>query len=259
MKVMLVPSAVGACDPQADSRLQYLTTLLVNDVVAIDAGSLGLYGSPADQGRIKHVFLTHAHMDHVGSLPIFLENVSDDSAECPTVHAPQAVLDVIHTDVLNDRLFPDFVRLSLDGPPLVRLEPLTPGRPVHVTGLSVTAVEVDHVVPTVAYLVDDSQSAFAIVTDTAPTDAIWALANQCPRLKAVFLEVTFPEAELWLAKVAKHLTPKLFAGEVRKVRPGVAVYAIHLKPRCRNELIDELAALKLPNLTVLEPGRVVEV
>jgi ribonuclease BN (tRNA processing enzyme) len=232
--------------------------VLVNDVVAIDAGSLGLYGSPADQGRIGHVFLTHAHMDHVGSLPIFLENVSDDSARCPTIHAPQAVLDVIHTDVLNDRLFPDFVRLSNDGPPLVRLEPLTPGRPVQVAGLSVTAVDVDHVVPTVGYLVDDSKSAFVFVTDTAPTDAIWALANQCPRLKAVFLEVTFPEAELWLAQVAKHLTPKLFAGEVRKLRAGVPIYAIHLKPRCRDQMVEELAALKLPNLTVLEPGRLVE-
>jgi ribonuclease BN (tRNA processing enzyme) len=253
MKVMLVPSAPGA------PLLQYLTTLLVNDAVAIDAGSLGLYGTPADQARVRHVFLTHAHMDHVGSLPIFLENVSDDSADCPVIHAPQIVLDVIHTDVLNDRLFPDFVRLSDAGPPLVRLEPLTPGLPVQVAGLSVTAVEVDHVVPTVAYLIDDGQSAFAFVTDTSPTEAIWALANQCPRLKAVFLEVTFPESELWLAKVAKHLTPKLFAGEVRKLRPGVAVYAIHLKPRCRDQLLAEIAALKLPQVTVLEPGQVVEV
>jgi ribonuclease BN (tRNA processing enzyme) len=253
MKVMLVPSAPGA------PALQYLTTLLVNDAVAIDAGSLGMYGTPADQARIRHVFLTHAHMDHVGSLPIFLENVSDDSAECPVVHAPQAVLDVIRTDVLNDRLFPDFVRLSLDGPPLVQLEPLTPGRPVQVAGLSVTAVAVDHVVPTVAYLIDDGASAFAFVTDTAPTDGIWALANQCPRLKAVFLEVTFPEDQAWLAAVAKHLTPSLFASEVRKLRPGVKVYAIHLKPRCRDQLLGELAALELPNVTVLEPGRVVEV
>jgi ribonuclease BN (tRNA processing enzyme) len=253
MKVMLVPSAPGA------PALQYLTTLLVNDVVAIDAGSLGLYGTPADQGRVRHVFLTHAHMDHVGSLPIFLENVSDDSTDCPTIHAPQAVLDVIHTDVLNDRLFPDFVRLSQDGPPLVLLEPLTPGQPVQVAGLSVTAVEVDHVVPAVAYLIDDGQTAFAFVTDTAPTEAIWAAANQCPRLKAVFLEVTFPEEQAWLAAVAKHLTPRQFAGEVRKLRPGVAVYAIHLKPRCREQLIGEIAALGLPQVAVLEPGRVVEV
>jgi ribonuclease BN (tRNA processing enzyme) len=169
------------------------------------------------------------------------------------------VLDVIHSDVLNDRLFPDFVRLSDSGPPLVRLEPLTPGRPVQVAGLSVTAAEVDHVVPTVAYLVDDGKTAFAFVTDTSPTDAIWALANQCPRLTAVFLEVTFPESEAWLAEVAKHLTPKLFAGEVRKLRPGVKVHAIHLKARCRDELLVEIAALGLPLVTVLEAGEVVEV
>src|SRR3954453_23967883 len=111
MKVMLVPSAFGA------GPVQYLTTLLVDDTVPVDAGSLGLYGTPAEQARVRHVFLTHAHIDHVGSLPIFLENVSDDSAHCPTVHAPPAVLEVIRTDVLNDRLFPDFVRLSNDGPP----------------------------------------------------------------------------------------------------------------------------------------------
>ena len=54
MKVMLLPSAPGA------GPLQYLTTLLVDGVVAIDAGCLGLYGTPAEQNRVKNVFLTHA-------------------------------------------------------------------------------------------------------------------------------------------------------------------------------------------------------
>jgi ribonuclease BN (tRNA processing enzyme) len=253
MKVMLLPSATGA------GPVQYLTTLLVNDAVAVDAGCLGLHGTPAEQNRVRHVFLTHAHIDHVGSLPIFLENVSDDSDACPTVHATQAVLDVIHSDVLNDRLFPDFVRLSDPGPALVKLEPLTPGEPVRVAGLTVTAAPVDHVVPTVGYLVDDGVSAFAFVTDTAPTEAIWALANGCPRLKAVFLELTFPESQAALAGIAKHLTPRQFAGEVRKLRAAVPVYAIHLKARCQDQLLRELAALRLPQVTVLDPGRVVEI
>jgi ribonuclease BN (tRNA processing enzyme) len=253
MKVMLVPSALGA------GPLQYLTTLLVNDDVAIDAGSLGLYGTPADQARIRHVFLTHAHMDHVATLPIFLENVSDNSSQCPIIHATEPVLEVVHHDILNDRLFPDFVRLSRDGPPLIRLEPLTPGQPVPAGKLTVTAVEINHVVPTVGYLVDDGSSAFAFVTDTAPTDEIWTLANDCPRLKAVFLEVTFPEDLAWLADVAKHLTPRLFAGEVRKIRPGVPVHAIHLKARCQERLLNEIAELRLTHVQVLEPGRVVEI
>jgi ribonuclease BN (tRNA processing enzyme) len=198
-------------------------------------------------------------MDHVATLPIFLENVSDDSANCPTVYASEAVLEVLRHDILNDRLFPDFVRLSRDGPPLVRLEPLTAGKPVRAGGLTVTAAQVNHVVPTVGYLVDDGTSAFAFVTDTAPTDDIWALANACPRLKAVFLEVTFPESLAWLAEVARHLTPRLFAGEVRKIRPGVPVYAIHLKARSRERLLAEVAELQLPQVQILEPGLPVEV
>src|SRR5262245_9815074 len=98
MRVMLVPSALSA------APRQYLTTFLVGDSVAIDAGSLGFYGSPAEQARIRHVFLTHTHLDHIASLPIFLENVSNDGGDCPTIYAPAEVLDVVCRDVLNDRL-----------------------------------------------------------------------------------------------------------------------------------------------------------
>jgi ribonuclease BN (tRNA processing enzyme) len=253
MKVMLVPSAPGA------APLQYLTTLLVNDVVAFDAGSLGLFGTPVEQNRVRDVFLTHSHMDHIASLPIFLENVSDDGDECPIVHAPEPVLDALRRDILNDRVFPDFVRLSRDGSMLVRLEVINPGQPVRVAGLTITAVPVDHIVPTVGYLIDDGTSAIAFVTDTAPTDAIYAAANRIPHLKAVFLELTFPAAVTWLAEVAKHLTPALFAAEVRKLRPGVPVYVVHLKARYRAQIERELAALALPGVCILEPGRVVEV
>jgi ribonuclease BN (tRNA processing enzyme) len=253
MKVLLVPSAPGA------APLQYLTTLLVNGTVAFDAGSLGLFGTPAEQARVRHVFLTHTHIDHVASLPIFLENVSDDSSDCPVVHATEPVLESLCKDILNDRVFPDFVRLSRDGPPLVRLDPIEPGRPVRVEGLTVTAVPVDHIVPTVGYLIDDGTTAIAFVTDTAPTDAVWEAANRIPHLKAAFVELTFPAAVTWLAQVAKHLTPALFAAEVGKLRPGLPVYVIHIKARYRTEVECELAELALPGVTVLTPGKEVEV
>ena len=253
MRVMLVPSALTA------APRQYLTTFLVGDSVAFDAGSLGFYGTPAEQSRIRHVFLTHTHLDHIASLPIFLENVSDDSEHCPTIHAPPEVLDVVCRDVLNDRLFPDFVRLSKDGPALVKLQPIAPFHPVCLEGLCIQAVPLNHVVPTVGYLIDDGRSAIAIVTDTAPSDAIWELCNRTPTLKAVFLEVTFPESMSWLAEVSKHLTPSLFAGEVRKLKKAVPIYAIHLKARFLDEVVREIAALKLPQVRLLEPGKVMEI
>jgi hypothetical protein len=85
------------------------------------------------------------------------------------------------------------------------------------------------------------------------------LASRTPNLRAVFLEVTFPEDQAWLAGVAKHLTPKLFAGEIGKLPAGVPVYAIHLKARCLDQVRAEVAALKLAQVTVLEPAREVKI
>jgi ribonuclease BN (tRNA processing enzyme) len=253
MKVMLVPSALSG------SSRQYLTTFLIGDTIAIDAGSLGFFGTPAEQTRIHHVFLTHTHLDHIASLPIFLENVSNDSQHCPTIHATPEVLDVVCRDVLNDRLFPDFVRLSKDGPALVKLSPINPFHPICLDGFCLQAVPLNHVVPTVGYVIDDGDSAIAIITDTAPSDAVWDLCNRTPNLKAVFLEVTFPESMAWLADASKHLTPSQFAGELRKLTKNVPVYAIHLKARFVAEVIQEVNNLKLPNVSLLEPGRVMEV
>src|SRR5207247_8892741 len=106
------------------------------------------YVSPEDQSGVRNAFLTHAHMDHVASLPIFLENVSDDTADCPTVYAPAEVLEVVRRDLLNDRVFPDFERLSRAGPPLVRLETLTPRRPLTRHPPRITARDAHHGLPT---------------------------------------------------------------------------------------------------------------
>src|SRR5437870_7154939 len=120
---------------------------------------------------------------------------------------------------------------------------MTPGVPVEVDGLRVTAVPVDHVVPTYAYLIDDGADAIAFVTDTAPTQAIWDAVHDLPHLRAVFLELTFPDDQAWLAHVSKHLTPALFAAELRKLPAGVPVYVIHVKARYHPQVVRELAAL----------------
>lgn len=248
MNVILIPSSVGT---EQEDQNQFVTSYLINDTVAIDAGCLGFYRDAFDQARVKHVFLSHTHIDHIASLPVFVENAYEGKAESVVVHATAPVLDSLHRDLFNDRVWPDFIALSKGRAPFLRLERLEPGRPVEVEGLKITPIDVDHIVPTVGFLVEEEDGrAVLISSDTGPTEEIWRRGRAVADLRAVFLEVTFPDELAWLAEVSKHLTPSMFAQELAKLGRPVEVIAVHIKPRYREKVVSELHGLGLPKLQI---------
>jgi phosphoribosyl 1,2-cyclic phosphodiesterase len=62
LKICLVPSTVSA---GAGASGFFLSSYVIDDTVAIDAGGLGLLGDLAAQSRIQDIFITHSHMDHI--------------------------------------------------------------------------------------------------------------------------------------------------------------------------------------------------
>jgi ribonuclease BN (tRNA processing enzyme) len=257
VRVTVVPSSIASDGGELPG--QYLISYLINDTLAIDAGSLGLFGSPDEQARIRHVLITHGHIDHTATLPIFLENAFEAKADCVTIHGSDAVLDGLRRDTFNDRTWPDFLALSETLPtPLVRLSRLEPYQPVVLEGLTITPVPVDHVVPTLGFVVSDGATTVVIPSDTGPTEAIWKVANESPGLAAVFLEASFPDERSALANASRHLTPSMFGAEVRKLSRPVPVVAVHLKARYRREIVEQLTALGLSNVSIGRPGEVYE-
>lgn len=255
MKIHIVPSSVGE-----SNRHQILATYVINDCVAIDAGVLGLL-SPLDaQRRVRHVFLSHSHLDHLATLPIFIDNVYVPGPNCPSVWGSSHVLETLQRDFFNDRLWPDMIRLSGEESPFLRLETLTAEQPVEVEGLRVTPIELKHVVPAFGFLVEElaTNAAVLFVSDTGPTERIWEIANQTPGLKGVFLEASFPNSMRWLADKAAHLTPELFRDELAKLKRLVPTHVIHVKLAFEAQILGELQALQLPNLVIAEPGTTLE-
>ena len=88
-----------------------------------------------------------------------------------------------------------------------------------------------------------------------PTTRIWDLAGKRRNLKAVFLECTFPDHMSELAEISAHLTPSTFQHEVAKLPAGVTVYAVHIKPRYREEVIAGLRQLGIPNVEIGVSGK----
>src|ERR1019366_10437232 len=249
MKITLLPSSFVAPGSAPD---QYLTSYVLNDCVAIDAGALGFYRGPQEQATIRHVFLSHTHMDHLASLPIFLENVAGLSAAPVILHASEAVQECLRQDLFAGRLWANFLELTHDNKPFVTLKTLESGCPVEVEGLRITPVAVHHVVPTLGFIIEDQTAAIVIASDTGPTEEIWHRARQKANLKAVFLEATFPDEHQSLADLTMHHTPASFVREMQKIPALAKFLAVHLKARFRESVLQELRSHHLSNLEVAQ-------
>ncbi|MGH9399628.1 MAG: MBL fold metallo-hydrolase, partial [Thermoanaerobaculia bacterium] len=115
--------AIRALGPYGGSAPGYrMTTFLIDGESSLDAGALTETLPPAAQWRIRRVVLTHAHFDHLASLPLLMENLYGRGRPLE-IAAPRAVLSTLRHDILNDRVWPDFTRLPSRSRPTVRLTP----------------------------------------------------------------------------------------------------------------------------------------
>src|SRR3954468_11120433 len=105
-----------------------MTTFLVDGEPALDAGALTESLPLAAQRRIRRVVLTHAHLDHVASLPFLIENLYGRDAPLE-IAAPPPVIAALRRDLFNDSSWPDFSRLPSRRRPTVVYRPIAPGRP----------------------------------------------------------------------------------------------------------------------------------
>ena len=250
MKVELLPSTLG--DPAAR---QFSIAVLVNDTIAIDAGTIGLLWPMHRQMAIQNVFLSHSHVDHLATLPLFLDNVYVPGSSCPSVYASVHTEKCLREDIFNDRLWPDFIRLSAEESPFLQLHSLTSEVAVELPNLRVTPVDLNHVVPTLGFVVEETQCAVAFISDTRPTRRIWELLTTIPHLKAVFLECSFPNSFRWLADKSGHLCPLLFQHQLTQIADEVPVFAYHLKPGFYEEIARELKNIPRRHLEIGTPGQ----
>ena len=240
------------------SDLQFLVSFLVNDEVAIDAGALGILADLSRQQRVKHVFITHEHMDHIATLPIFLENVYEPGPDCVELLASREVLGFLHDDMFNGRVWPDFIDLSRPSDNFVRTTAIEPLKPIIRAGLTITPVPVSHGVDTTGLVVDDGRTAVAFPSDTGPTKCFWEHLASLDRLKAVFLEASFPRSLAELATITGHLSTATFADEIGKLPRQVRWIVVHRKARYAAQIAKELESLGLANVELVRPGHVYE-
>ena len=227
-----------------------MTSFLVGGNVAVDAGAITRTLTIEEQLTVQHVVITHTHMDHTTSLPFLIENIFGRATEPVAIYCTKSVLGAVRRHLFNNDTWPDFSRIPNQIYPSVRFEVIEHEVPFNIKTadgdeLEITAIPVNHVVPTVGLLLRQGGSSVLFTSDTGPTDRVWEVANTTDDLAAVITECSFPNRLQQVADVSLHLTPQTLAREIEKLERQLPVLLYHFKPPYLDELRAELAETEL--------------
>ena len=226
-----------------------LSSFLIDSRILLDAGTIGSALSQSEQWKIKHVLITHAHLDHIKDLPFFADNISiNNRRRQVTVMSIPQVIQALKNNLLNDIVWPDFTKIPTPKQPILRLEKINPEKTFKINGYKITAFRVNHAVPAVGYLVEDACNKRLLYTgDTGPTERIWISIFK-KKIHALIIEISFPDKMTSLALKTGHLTPKLFESELKKLkRLPDNIYITHCKPKYRKQIREDLKKLNIKN------------
>ncbi len=236
-----VLGAYGASDAEHN-----LTGYLLDDWLAVDAGTLTSKLSFAQQARIQGVFITHPHADHIRDLPHLIHNRFSQQAGPLTVFAAKEVMEILSRDVFNGVVWPDFAAIisPLTGKPGVQYRALTPGKRIVFNDVGLTAVAVDHAIPAAGVIVEMGGQAIVFTGDTGPTQEIWKRTNKVQNVVAIVTEASFPNDQQALADETAHLSPQTFGDELKKITVDAPVYASHRKIPFERDIESQIRNLR---------------
>jgi ribonuclease BN (tRNA processing enzyme) len=223
-----------------ESKDTRMTSLLVDDVLAIDVGGLTASLSLKEQYRIEAALLTHQHYDHVRDIPTFSMNLFLAGAQT-TIYSIPAVFKVLEKNLMDEVIYPDFRHRSPGGPTITFSE-IKPNKARKILDYDVLAIPVNHGVPTVGYQLSAGGKAFFYTGDTGPGLAeCWKVVS--PQL--LITEITASNKYTDWAVEGGHLTPSLLKRELEDFRklkgylPQVVI--VHMSPHLEKDIAVETA------------------
>jgi cAMP phosphodiesterase len=235
--------------------------MLIDNDVLIDAGT-GIGDLALEElDTIRHVFLTHAHLDHIAGLPMLVDANFEEDFEVPvTVYARAETLDAIRKHLFNDVIWPDFAKIPAEGSAILRYQTCNPGDTVTVGDREFNAVDVRHSVPSLGYTVQNCGGVFAVSGDTRTNETLWPALNACDDLQALVIEVSFPDELEELATTSGHYTPKTMCADLERLHHDPDIWLTGMKPGEEDRILRQvIKAAPEKNIRMLTRGTVIDV
>lgn len=233
------------------------SSFLVDGKVAIDAGAVTSMLTLEEQHAIETVLVSHAHLDHVRDLATMADNRCQQGGPPLVIAAIPETIAVLRKHFFNDLLWPDFSRIPAGNHGMtIVFQALTPEKTIELSGMQVTPVLVDHTIDASGFIVDTPSGALAYSGDTGPTERFWELLNARNDLRALLMEISFPNEHHKLAKVSGHHTPESLGLEFGKLHDHreLPVLLYHIKPVFEATVEKQLTKIRDRNMDICRLG-----
>ncbi len=219
------------------------TSILVDERILIDAGT-GIGVLSIDQLRdIRHVFLTHSHLDHTAGLPLFADTVFDSLVGDPLqIYGRGETIQALQSHMFNDIMWPNFALLPTEETPVLTYNVIAPGDLVSFGNVALRAVEVHHSVPSVGYCIEANGQVLAFSGDTKTNRTLWPVLNEYENLRALVIEVSFPNDQAELADRSGHYCPATLAEDLKKLTHQPEIWVTAMKPGAESTIFEEVEA-----------------
>ncbi|MDD5121965.1 MAG: MBL fold metallo-hydrolase [Dehalococcoidales bacterium] len=223
-----------------ESRKSRLSGVLIDGVLALDAGSLTSSLNPDEQLRLKAVLLTHRHYDHIRDIPalgmaFYLKRKNVE------IFAPLDALEVLSGSILNGEVYPRFTHRP-DTPTLV-FKPVKPGEEFGIGRYRVLPVAMPHSVPSVGYLITVEGEGSVFYTGDTGCGFTASMAHLKPDV--LIVEVTAPNQYGDQDWSTKHLTPAFLEEELKVLRQDSGtlprLFCVHMYEALEAQIKAELS------------------
>ncbi|MFK5915507.1 MAG: 3',5'-cyclic-nucleotide phosphodiesterase [Woeseiaceae bacterium] len=229
---------VLGCSGGVGSRLR-TTTLLIDDDILIDAGTgLGDLSLQA-MSSIRHIFITHSHLDHITSIPFLVDTLFDSIQQPIIIHAQAETIDALKKHIFNNVIWPDFSKLPSQENPVMKYEVMTAGEVIEINHRKIEMIPVKHIVPGVGYRVESKTGSFAFSGDTSTNDTFWQALNKHEKLDVLLVESAFTNKDISLCHLSGHYCAELLGPDISKLKLKPEVYISHNKPGAEGKIFSE--------------------
>jgi ribonuclease BN (tRNA processing enzyme) len=229
---------------------------LVDGRVCLDAGSITNMLSLKEQQKLEAVVVSHAHLDHVRDLAMLADTRTQQGGPPLIVASTPGTIAVLKKHFFNDKLWPDFSKIPGQNATII-FQTLKPEVETELCGYRVKPIPVDHTVEAAAFLIGDETSSVVYSGDTGPTERLWEVIKDEDKVRALVMEVAFPNEQQKLAHVSCHHTPQSLEAELKKLgvkKRDLPVLLFHIKPVFQKDTEKQLAKIKARNNTILNIG-----